>query len=49
MNQGKLDAVKVGDDKSEHWHIRNQWTKMEEWANLIQMTIITTTVGKNPF
>ena len=29
MNQGKLDAVKAGDDKSEHWHIRDQWNKMD--------------------
>ena len=29
MNQGKLKVVKRGDDKSEHWHFRNQWTKMD--------------------
>ena len=32
MNQGKLEVVKW-DDKSGHWHFRNQWTKMDwnEW------------------
>ena len=30
MNQGKLEVVKqVSDSKSEHWHSRNQWTKMD--------------------
>ena len=47
MNQGKLDTV-----KQEMVRINinilaiselNGW----EWANLIQMTIISTTVGKN--
>ena len=28
MNQGKLEVVKR-DGKSEHWHSRNQWTKMD--------------------
>ena len=37
MNQSKW---------SEHRHFRNQQTKMD-W-NLTQMTIISTTVGKNP-
>ena len=52
MKQGKLEAVKQVMNivksvivKSEHWHFRNQWTKMD-WVNLTQMTIIFTTVGK---
>ena len=50
MNQGKLEVVKpTGDGKSEHQHFRNKWTKMNwNWVNLNQMTIISTTVGKNP-
>ena len=39
----------TGDGKSERQHSRNQRTKMElEWVNLTQMTIISTTVGRNP-
>ena len=38
----------TGDGKSEHWHFRNQQTDGLEWVNLTQMTIISTTVGKNP-
>ena len=49
MNQGKLDVIKkrmarvniniLGiSEQNEQW----------EWVNLIQMTIIFTTVGKNP-
>ena len=29
MNQGKLEAVKTGDGKSEHQPFRNQQTKMD--------------------
>ena len=29
MNQGKLEVGQTGDGKSEHWHFRNQWTKMD--------------------
>ena len=47
MNQDKLEVVKTGDGKSERRHSRNQRTKMD-WVNLTQMTIITTTVGRNP-
>ena len=36
-----------GDVKSEHRHFRNQQNGLE-WANLIQMTIVSTTMGKNP-
>ena len=48
MNQGKLEVVKqemarVNVDilKSANWNGL-------EWVNLIQMTIISTTAGKNP-
>ena len=37
----------MGDGKSECRHFRNQRTK-KEWVNLTQMTIISTTVGRNP-
>ena len=43
MNQGKLEVMKQ-DSKSEHRHFRNG----QEWVNLTQMTIISTTVDKNP-
>ena len=48
MNQGKLDVVKqematVNIDIL--WFSELKWM---EWVNLIQMTIISTTVGKNP-
>ena len=48
MNQGKLDVVKlemarVNTDISGISEL-NGW----EWANLIQMTITSTIVGKNP-
>ena len=33
------------DDKSDHQHFRSWWW---EWVNLIQMTIVSTIVGKNP-
>ena len=35
----------VSIEDSEHWHFKNQWTKRD--CNLIQMTIVSTTVGKN--
>ena len=49
MNQGKSEVVKQEIARMKHWHFRNQRSKMEwnEW-NLIQMTMISTTVGKNP-
>ena len=48
MNQGKLEVVKqematVNIDIL--WFSELKWM---EWVNLIQMTIISTTVGKNP-
>ena len=45
MSQGKLEVIKLS--KSECRHSRSQRTKME-WVNLTQMTIISTTVGRNP-
>ena len=39
MNQGKSPRCQTADGKSEHWHLRN----------LIQMTIISTNMGKYPF
>ena len=48
MNQGKLYMVKY-EIKSEYQHFRNQWTKIDNnWVNLIQMAIVSNTVGKNP-
>ena len=49
MNQGKLEVVKqemarVNTDILGISELK--WTG--EWENLIQMTIISTTVGKNP-
>ena len=48
MNQGKLEVIKyemarVNTDIEESVNYNGP-----EWANLIQMTIISTTVGKNP-
>ena len=47
MNQGKLDVVKqeMARVKIDILGIREHG---QEWKNLIQMTIISTTVGKNP-
>ena len=47
MNQGKLDIVK---QEMARFNINNlgiselKWTR---WRNLIQMTIVSTSVGKN--
>ena len=45
MNQGKLEVV-----KQEMARVNTDILGISElkWANLIQMTIISTTVGKNP-
>ena len=45
----QIGSGQTGDGKSECQHFRNQPTKMD-WNgwNLTQMTIISTTVGKNP-
>ena len=45
MNQGKLDTVKQEMVRI-NINIRN--INGREWANLIQMAIISTTVDKNP-
>ena len=45
----QIGSGQTGDGKSEHQHSRNQRTKNGlEWVNLTQMTIISTTVGRNP-
>ena len=41
MNQGKLEVVK---QECQHGNQQNAL----EWVKLIQMTIISTTVGRNP-
>ena len=48
MNQGKLDMVNHEMARLNIDILGNQWTKMNRnGANLIQMTIISTIVGKN--
>ena len=44
MNQGKLEVVKQEMARVNIDILGIKWTK---WANLIQMTISSTTVGKN--
>ena len=45
----QIGSGQTGDGKSERQHSKNQWNKYGlEWVNLTQMTIISTTVGKNP-
>ena len=49
MNQGKLDMVKHEMARLNIDILGNQWTKMNRnGANLIQMTIISINVVKNP-
>ena len=45
MNHGKLDMIK---QKTAKVNIDTLGISEQEWANLVQMTIISTTVGKNP-
>ena len=45
MNQGKLDVVK---QEMTRVNINILGISELEWVNLIQMTIISTTVGNNP-
>ena len=46
MNQGKLDVVKQEMARVNILGISElKWT---EWVNLTEMTIISSTVGKNP-
>ena len=47
MSQGKLNVIKqMIRVNIDIWRISK--LKGQEWVNLIQMTIISTTVGKNP-
>ena len=48
MNQGKLDMVKQEIAKVNIDILGISELKWTTWVNLIQMTIISTTVGKNP-
>ena len=45
MNQGKLEVVK---QEMARVNINILGISELEWVNLIQMTIISTTVGRNP-
>ena len=45
MNQGKLDVVK---QEIARVNINILAINELEWVNLIQMTIVSTNVGKNP-
>ena len=49
MNQGKLDVVKQEMAGVNINILGISELKWQEWVNLIQMTIICTTVSKNPF
>ena len=48
MNQGKLDVVKQEMARVNIDILGISELKWTRWANLIQMTIISTTVSKNP-
>ena len=48
MNQGKLEVVKQEMVRVNTDILGISELKWREYANLIQMTIISTTVGKNP-
>ena len=48
MNQGKLDVVKQEMARVNFDILGISELKWTRWANLIQMTIISTTVSKNP-
>ena len=47
MNQGKLDMVKQEMVRVNIDILRISELKWTEWVNLIKMTIVSTTVGKN--
>ena len=47
MNQGKLEVVKQ-EMASVNVNILGISEHGQEWKNLIQMTIVSTTVGNNP-
>ena len=48
MNQGKLEVVKQEMARVNIDILGISELKWTGWANLIQMTIISTTMGKNP-
>ena len=48
MNQGKLEVVKQETVRVNINILGISELNGLEWANLIQMTILSTTVGKNP-
>ena len=48
MNQGKLDVVKQEMARVNMDILGISELNGQEWVNLIQMTIMSTTVGKNP-
>ena len=48
MNQGKLEVVKQEMARVNTDILGISKLNGPEWANLIQMTFISTTVGKNP-
>ena len=48
MNQGKLEVVKQELARVNINNLGISKIKWLEWLNLTQMTIISTTVGKNP-
>ena len=48
MNQGKLEVVKQEMTKVNIDILGISELKWTEWVNLTQMTIISTTVGRNP-
>ena len=48
MNQGKLEVVKKEMSRVNTDILGISELKWTEWVNFTQMTIISTTVGKNP-
>ena len=48
MNQSKLEMIKQEMARVNINILGISELKWQEWVNLIQMTIISTTVGKNP-
>ena len=48
MNQGKLEVVKQEMERVNIDILGIRKLKGTKWVNLTQMTIISTTVGKNP-
>ena len=48
MNQGKLEVIKQEMERVNIDILGISKLKWTEWVNLIQMTIISTTAGRNP-